>query len=95
MNRRNFLQLLAASGAFAATFDIEKLLWVPKPMIVVPEMPKVYTMGNLWVENWGDMIGIVTPSGMRQYFSQYEVDKALIDIYNRYQGIESKHSNKL
>jgi hypothetical protein len=42
MNRRAFLSLLAAAGA-GATFDPERLLWVPKPIITVPAMPKRLT----------------------------------------------------
>lgn len=29
------------SSAAAATLDIEKMLWVPRPMIVVPELPSI------------------------------------------------------
>lgn len=44
MDRRLFLRRLA-SGLVGATIapdiDLERLLWVPKPMIVVPAMPAV------------------------------------------------------
>lgn len=35
LGRRGFLRLLLASP-LAATVDVEKLLWVPKPLITVP-----------------------------------------------------------
>ena len=35
MNRRDLLRLLLATP-IAATLDVEKLLWVPKPIITVP-----------------------------------------------------------
>lgn len=90
MNRRNFLQILAASGAFAATFDVEKLLWVPKPMIVVPELPKLYVPGNMWLERDGDLVGMVDRYGaIRYYASQYEVDKALAELYKSYTELEN------
>lgn len=38
MNRRDMLRLLLGSAA-AAVVDFEKLLWVPKPIVVVPAMP--------------------------------------------------------
>ena len=46
MNRRAFLELLAhgaLGAAVASTFDLEKLLWVPKPMVTVPAMPSIAT----------------------------------------------------
>lgn len=39
MDRRSFLKFMLATP-LAAQFDVEKMLWVPKPMIVVPELPK-------------------------------------------------------
>ena len=39
MQRRDFIRLML-SMPIAAQFDIEKMLWVPKPIIVVPELPK-------------------------------------------------------
>jgi hypothetical protein len=42
VNRRSFLQLLtsgALGAAATATLDVERLLWVPKPIITVPAMP--------------------------------------------------------
>lgn len=37
-SRRDFLKLLLAAP-IAATVDVEKLLWVPTPMVTVPAMP--------------------------------------------------------
>ncbi len=39
MNRRGFLTCLLSTAA-AATVDFEQLLWVPKPIIIVPAMPE-------------------------------------------------------
>lgn len=41
MNRRDLLKLLLAAP-IAATLDVEKLLWVPKPIIVVPAMSAIH-----------------------------------------------------
>ena len=38
IDRRSFLRILLASP-LVATLDVEQLLWVPKPIIVVPAMP--------------------------------------------------------
>ncbi len=38
MNRRDLIKLLL-STPLAATLDYEKLLWVPRPIIVVPSIP--------------------------------------------------------
>lgn len=38
MDRRTFLRVLLAS-AVAEAVDVERLLWTPKPMVTVPEMP--------------------------------------------------------
>lgn len=39
MNRRAFLHRLALAASGLAV-DPERLLWTPKPMIVVPAMPR-------------------------------------------------------
>lgn len=39
MHRRDLLKLLLAS-AVAEAIDVEKLLWVPKPIITVPALPR-------------------------------------------------------
>lgn len=36
MNRRDFLRILLSS-AIAEAVDVEQLLWVPKPIVTVPE----------------------------------------------------------
>lgn len=38
MTRRDLLRLLLVS-AVAEAVDVEKLLWVPKPIVTVPELP--------------------------------------------------------
>lgn len=40
MNRRDMLRVLLGSAA-AATMDFERLLWVPKPIVIVPSMGRV------------------------------------------------------
>lgn len=51
MTRRDLLKILLATPA-ALTLDYEKLLWVPKPIIVVPELP----LGLLVAQAWEDVI---------------------------------------
>lgn len=44
MNRRDFIARLlgtAAGAALGATLDLDKLLWVPKPIITVPANFKI------------------------------------------------------
>lgn len=41
MIRRDWLKLLLAAP-IAATVDVEKLLWVPKPIVTVPAMPLAF-----------------------------------------------------
>ncbi len=38
LTRRDLIKLLLAAP-IAATVDVEQLLWVPKPIVVVPTMP--------------------------------------------------------
>lgn len=45
-SRRDFLKFLLASP-IAATLDVEKMLWVPTPQIVVPEITKVTIKGGI------------------------------------------------
>ena len=43
-SRREFLRRLlagAAGAAIGAELDLERLLWVPKPIILVPAMPSL------------------------------------------------------
>lgn len=40
-DRRSFLKSLLALP-IAATLDVEKLLWVPKPIITVPALPSIH-----------------------------------------------------
>lgn len=47
MRRRDFLRLLLASP-IAATLDVERLLWVPSPLVTVPAMPAAL-VGNRFV----------------------------------------------
>lgn len=45
-SRRDFLRRAIAGGVGLATvgaeFDLERLLWVPKPMVTVPAMPLAF-----------------------------------------------------
>lgn len=61
INRRSFLSFLLTTAA-ATTVDFEQLLWVPKPIIVVPELPwRRYgnnpNMGQLIAEAWEEAVG--------------------------------------
>ena len=67
-SRRDVLRLLLASGA-AATYDVERLVWVPGQMVTVPAMPvDRMLMWGAWgppmwvnadvVENWYQSVGI-------------------------------------
>lgn len=56
ITRRDLLRILLAAP-IAATVDVERLLWVPKPIIVVPAMPSpqtikkfIYYYGVDWVK---------------------------------------------
>lgn len=40
MRRRDLLKYLLATP-LAATLDLEQLLWVPKPIVVVPALPPI------------------------------------------------------
>lgn len=51
MDRRRFLQLAIAAVA-GTTIDPERLIWIPRTMIVVPEMPPTIAGMDL-----GDMVG--------------------------------------
>jgi len=41
MNRRDFIRMLMM-GASAELVDWDKVLWIPKTIITVPEMPWIY-----------------------------------------------------
>lgn len=56
IDRRSFLRLLLASAA-ASTLDVEKLLWVPKPMIVVPGIPSGQNIGAVVAAAWEEYVG--------------------------------------
>lgn len=61
MDRRSFLRLLLATP-LAATVDVEALIWVPKPIIVVPAFPGVgnpnlgWMVAKAWEEHVGKML---------------------------------------
>lgn len=56
MDRRSFVRLIALASA-SGVLDPERLLWVPKPMIVVPAMPMVVVpdLSDLWSRALRDM----------------------------------------
>lgn len=59
MDRRTFLRFLLATP-LAATVDVEALIWVPKPIIVVPALqvgPVSSNMGALVVAAWEEYVG--------------------------------------
>lgn len=55
MNRRDFLKFLLAAPV-AAELDIEKLLYVPKPMIVVPEFKTFISTSDIIAIEWERMM---------------------------------------
>ena len=54
MDRRSFLRLIGM-GVIGAELDIEKLLWIPKTMIVVPAKPEIITGGTITMKMLEDM----------------------------------------
>lgn len=53
MTRRDLLKILLASPA-AFAIDYEKLLWIPKPIIVVPD----FSLSNAVIAAWEQVIKI-------------------------------------
>lgn len=51
MDRRTLLKLMLSS-ALAEAVDFEKLLWVPKPIVTVPAMPRFIVDGNIFSQRW-------------------------------------------
>lgn len=51
MNRRDFLRYMLGTAA-AASVDFEQLLWLPKPIIVVPRMPMIGGITNSTYPFW-------------------------------------------
>lgn len=52
MNRRSFLKMLGLGTTAlvaGAELDLERLLWVPKPMVTVPDMAGAVARGNAFV----------------------------------------------
>jgi hypothetical protein len=45
----------------AATLDVEQLLWVPKPIIVVPAMPTFgrHNIGEVVARAWEEYVGLM------------------------------------
>jgi hypothetical protein len=58
MTRRDLLRALLAIPAMAA-LDVEQLLWVPKPIIVVPAMPMFgrHIIGEEVARAWEKIVG--------------------------------------
>jgi hypothetical protein len=51
ISRRGFLKFLLAAGVAEAAMDVERLLWVPRPIITVPAMP-VLSTGEMIAQAW-------------------------------------------
>ena len=52
MKRRDFLSLLGiglAGVTIGAELDLDRLLWIPKPIISVPDMAAVDAVAEDWV----------------------------------------------
>lgn len=70
MDRRSFLRFLL-STPLAATVDVEALIWVPKPIIVVPamEVPLAYgrnnpNLGAMVAAAWEEYVGKALDDGI-------------------------------
>jgi hypothetical protein len=50
----------------AATLDVEQLLWVPKPIIVVPAMPVSgrESIGAIVARVWEEVVGKMPPDSL-------------------------------
>ena len=46
ISRRNLMKLLLATS-IAESLDVEKLLWVPKPIVTVPAMTKYIIIDSM------------------------------------------------
>lgn len=80
-NRRDFLKILLATPV-AATYDFEQLLWVPKPMVVVPatNIPP-----QIWLYDYGKLFVFADAHGKFIYGNNYkDVDKILKDVWYKY-----------
>lgn len=60
ISRRSFIKFLigtAAGAALAETIDVERLLWVPTPIITVPELAYGrHNLGQTVAQCWSDAI---------------------------------------
>ena len=73
MNRRHFLALLSMATAGAGMdLDLERLLWVPKPTIVVPTMP--WTPHTIVTPGWMVREGLRI-AGRRGVFVDFPVQE--------------------
>lgn len=54
MTRRDLLKILL-TAPIAATLDVEKLLWVPSPIITVPALPTL-SIGEIVALEWEKVI---------------------------------------
>ncbi len=71
VSRRAFLRALVAAPAFGASVlvvDWEKLLWTPKPIVVVPAMPNVWLKDiDLETAQAQSMLFLATSEGLYRF----------------------------
>jgi len=89
MNRRSFLRFLLASAAaeaVAETIDIERLLWVPKPIITVPAMPSCRAnLGKIVAEAWEAVVGSTPEDNLfatSWIYKEFEDETAIVVARN-------------
>lgn len=75
MNRRDLLKLLLTSP-LAAAIDYEKLLWVPKPIIVVPELPK-FVAANWLRPGRGNIQVLLDAADLREILRTGKMDRMI------------------
>ena len=76
MDRRSFLRLLgsgAVGAAIGAELDLERLLWVPKPIITVPAMPSTFVTPD-WITR-ELLLGLQRDLGWVLHNRSYDVDR--------------------
>jgi len=81
MDRRDFLKILLATPV-AATYDFEQLLWVPKPMVIVPAKS---IPSHILLDDWGRRFVYIDHRGVSHYANSFQdVERFLSANYERW-----------
>lgn len=83
-SRRDFLKLLLATP-LAATIDYEKLLWVPKPIIVVPSFP---SYAELVASTWEEVV-------KKNPIDLFGIDQVFYEDFLTHMDLHKKLYNKI